>query len=65
MNMQDIASANIISKLVNDYFITRPISNDDSDSDLSESSDDDCDPKIRPKLDLVLNVEGNGSVNGV
>ena len=35
MNMQDIASADIISDLVNDYFITQPIGNDESDSDLS------------------------------
>ena len=37
MNMQNIASANIISDLVNDYFITRPIGKEDSDSYLSES----------------------------
>ena len=42
MNMQDIASADTISDLLNDYFITRPIGNDESDSDLCESSDDDC-----------------------
>ena len=36
MNMQDIASADIISDLVNDYFITRPIGNNESDSDLCE-----------------------------
>ena len=36
MNMQDIASADINSDLVNDYFITWPIANDESDSDLSE-----------------------------
>ena len=39
MNMQDIANADIISDLVNDYFITRPIGKDDNYSDLSESSD--------------------------
>ena len=33
MNMQDIASADIISDLVNDYFIIRPIGNDESNSD--------------------------------
>ena len=33
MNMQDIASADTISDLVNDYFITRPIGNDENDSD--------------------------------
>ena len=36
MNMQEIASADIISDLVNDYFIRRPIDNDESDSDLSK-----------------------------
>ena len=55
LNMQDIASADIISDLVNDYFITRPIGNDENDSDLSELSDDECDPE----LDLVLDVEVN------
>ena len=34
MNMRDIASADIISDLVNDYFIIRPIGNDESNSDL-------------------------------
>ena len=33
MNMQDIASADIISDLVNDYFIIRPIGNNESNSD--------------------------------
>ena len=61
MNMQDIASADTISDLVNDYFITRPIGNDESDSDLCESSDDDyeCDME----LDLFLDEKANGSVN--
>ena len=36
MNMQDFARADINSDIVNDYFITRPICNDESDSDLSE-----------------------------
>ena len=36
MNMQNIASTDINSDLVNDYFITRLISNNESDSDLSE-----------------------------
>ena len=62
MNMQDIASADNISDLVNDYFITRPIGNDESDSDLCESSDNDC--ECDPELDLVLDEEVNGSVNG-
>ena len=57
MNMQNIASADIISDLVNDYFITRPIGND---SDMSESSNDECDPEIG--LELVLDVEVNGYV---
>ena len=50
-----------ISDLVNDYFIARPIGNDESDSDLCESSDDDfeCDPE----LDLFLDEAANGSVN--
>ena len=50
---------------MNDYFITRPIGNDDSDSDLSELSDDECDLETGPEVDLVLDVEVNGSVNGV
>ena len=62
MNMQDIASADIISDLVNDYFIIRSIGNDESDSDLCDSSDDDC--EYDPELDLVLDEEVNGSVNG-
>ena len=49
MTVQDIANADIISDLVNVYFITRPIGNDESDSD--------------PELDLVLDEEVNGSVN--
>ena len=40
MNMQDIASANIISDLMNDYFIIRPIGNDESNSDLCEFMED-------------------------
>ena len=36
VNMQDIASADINCDLMNAYFITRPIGNDESDSDLSE-----------------------------
>ena len=36
MNMQDIASADISSNLINDYFITRPIGNDESNYDLLE-----------------------------
>ena len=36
MNMKHIASADIISDLVNDYFIIRPIGNDDNNSDLCE-----------------------------
>ena len=42
MTIQYVASADIISDLVNYYFITRPIDNDDIDSDLCASSDDDC-----------------------
>ena len=61
MNMQDIASADTISDLVNDYFSTRPIGNDESDSDLCESSDDDC--ECDPELNLFLDEEANGSVN--
>ena len=34
--IQDIASVDINSDLVNDYFITRPIGSDEMDSDLSE-----------------------------
>ena len=34
MNMQDIESADIIGDLVIDYFITRPIGNDESESDF-------------------------------
>ena len=33
MNMQDIASTDINSDIVNDYFITRPIGSDEGDSD--------------------------------
>ena len=40
MNMQDNASANIISDLVNDYFIIRPTGNDESNSDLCEFVED-------------------------
>ena len=40
LNMQDIASTNIISDLVNDYFIIRPIGNDESNSDLCEFVED-------------------------
>ena len=60
MNMQDIASADIISDLVNDDFITRLIGNDESVFDLYESSDDDC--ECDPELDLGEEV--NRSVNG-
>ena len=59
--MQYIASADTISDLVNDYFITRPVGNDESDSGLCESSDDDC--ECDPELDLFLDEEANGSVN--
>ena len=59
MNIQDIASAHI-NELVNDYFITRPVGNDESNSDLSELSTDECEPE----LDLVMVEEVNGSVNG-
>ena len=59
MNMQDIVRADIISDLVNDFFITQPIGNNDSDFDLSESSDDECYPEIGPELDLILDVEVN------
>ena len=65
MNMQDLASAGINSDLVNDYFTTLPIGNDNNDSDLSEWSDDGCDSETGPELDLVLDVEVNGYVNGV
>ena len=40
MNVQDIASADIISDLVNDYFIIRPIGNGESNSDLCEFVED-------------------------
>ena len=60
MNIQDIASADIINELVNDYFITRSVGNDESNSDLSELSTDECEPE----LDLVMVEEVNGSVNG-
>ena len=40
MNMQEYASADIISDLVNDYFIIRPIGNDESNSDLCEFVED-------------------------
>ena len=63
MNVQDITSADIISDLVNENFITRPTGNDDSGSDLSKSSDDD--PEIGPEVDLDLDLEVNGSANGV
>ena len=36
----DIASAEIISDLVNDYFIIRPIGDDESNSDLCEFVED-------------------------
>ena len=35
MNMHHIASADINNDLVNNYFVIRPIGNDESDSDLS------------------------------
>jgi len=40
--------------------MTRLIGNDESDSDLSESGDGECDPEF----DLVMDEEVNGSVNG-
>ena len=40
MNMQDIGSADTISDIVNDYFIIRPIGNDQSNSDLCEFVED-------------------------
>lgn len=56
VNMQYIASGDILNELVNDYFVTHPIGNDDSDSDLSDSSEDDFDPELAEEV--------NGSVNG-
>ena len=37
MNMQDIASADTNNDFVDDYFITRPMDNDERDSDLSQT----------------------------
>ena len=51
MNMQDIASADIISDLVNDYFIIQPIGNDESNSDLSEFVED-----FATSCVLIINV---------
>ena len=51
MNMQDIASADIISDLVNDYFIIRPIGNDESNSDLCEFVED-----FATSCVLIINV---------
>ena len=65
MNMQDISSVDIISDLVNDCFIIRPNGKHNSDCDLTELSDDECDPEIGPELEWVLDLEVNGSVTGV
>ena len=51
MNMQDISSADIISDLVNDYFIIRPIGNDERNSDLYEFVED-----FATSCVLIINV---------
>ena len=51
MNMQDLASADIISDLVNDYFIIRPIGNNESNSDLCEFVED-----VATSCVLIFNV---------
>ena len=47
LNMRNIASDDVLSELVNDYFVTRPITNDDDDSDLSETelTEEESDPE--------------------
>jgi len=47
LNMRNIASGDVLSELVNDYFVTRPITNDDDDSDLSETelTEEESDPE--------------------
>ena len=51
MNMQDIASADIISDLVNEYFIIRSIGNDENNSDLCEFVED-----VATSCMLIINV---------
>ena len=47
LNMRNIASDDVLSELVNDYFVTPPITNDDDDSDLSETglTEEESDPE--------------------
>ena len=47
LNMHKIASKDVLSELVNDYFVTRLIASGDDDSDLSETelSGDEVEPK--------------------
>ena len=51
MNVQDNASANIISDVENDYLIIRPTGNDESNSDLCECVED-----FATSCVLIINV---------
>ena len=45
LNMRNIASDDVLSELVNDYFVTRPITNDDSDLSETELTEEESDPE--------------------
>ena len=58
LDMRSIASDDVLTSLVTDYFVTRQIGNTDDDSESDSSDDVDIDP---PVVDIVGGEVNSGS----